>query len=794
VDLKKGSIVENKFEILERIGAGGMGTVYKAQNLTLLRTVVLKVLTPSYNSSNALVRFQNEAKILGKLKHAGIAEVYDVGITQDGLAYISLEFIDGITLQSFIESKQQLPLSQLIQIFIEIADALSHAHQVGIIHRDIKPGNIMLVKTEEGFFAPVLLDFGIAKYDTKDDAEQRLTEKGSAIGSPLYMSPEQCQGQKITVSADQYSLGCVFFECLTGNPPFVGDTAFDTISMHISSAPPDPMKTSYTEISHDLNEDIIRMLAKEPEARFASMEELVGVLIEHREQAIEDERVKPVEEKVEYYNLKKFLSKGWLTAYAVSAVVIGAIFAQQLLGQKAELSPAEKPVPNPDIERMENENMSIKDGVHKFLVATDASMERLKDRTDFLSVDLQSTGITDEGIKGLFGSKRKLTILNLVDTDVKTLKYIPEFTNLEWLLISQTDVEDKSFEKLAQMPRLHILELKNCDKITNGIFRYLVKYPQLHLVNVENTRITLADVKQIQKKMPNTVFPPLLFESPVSEPVKKAFEFILSNQNAKALPLLQKALDIIYSTRGSHSPEAAPIHTAMASVCIKLNRFREAKKHADLAVSLAREAHDDFELIRALTAQMQYATGVEKDARKGIAILREQRKIIDSIGQSETPIGRDNLYTLANVLSFQSEFDESEELFKECERIDLRDEKDVNLKAEQQASASLKVAYDLHGLGCVELRRGEKHAVKAEKLLRKALARIPRPTNNELAVLYSEASLHLAIALEHQKQYPEAIELLESACDVARAFCLTPQLEMYKQKLTESKDKARLQK
>ncbi|MBX9692482.1 MAG: serine/threonine protein kinase, partial [Cyanobacteria bacterium] len=176
--LKPGSVFHDRYEIIEHLGKGGMGLCFKAIDLTLDRVIVLKTLPVTTSSKKALIRFQLEAKALSNLKHEGLARLYDFGVTNDGQPFLVLEFVDGISLTELIQTKSRLELHQLLRMFIQLARALEYAHNEGIVHRDIKPGNIVL-RSEK--YAPVLIDFGIAKR-LSDSVENalRVTEAGQA--------------------------------------------------------------------------------------------------------------------------------------------------------------------------------------------------------------------------------------------------------------------------------------------------------------------------------------------------------------------------------------------------------------------------------------------------------------------------------------------------------------------------------------------------------------------------------------------------------------------------------------
>lgn len=268
--------LERRYEILDRIGIGGMASVYKARRKSDGRMVALKIPQEKFVSDTRFVkRFHREAEVLQKLKHPNIVRVYDHGAFGD-THYIAMEFLDGEELDRLIENRR-LSVRTSIQIMRRVADALRHIHAQGIIHRDIKPGNIMILRNaidEEGGVDPTgvrLMDFGIAA----GKVLTRLTITGARIGTPVYMSPEQAKGQRIDHRSDIYSLGIVFYESLTGQAPFQG--GYESVIHQQIYELPTPPKQLNPEIPVPINDLIMRMLAKEADKR-PTLEEVIEVL------------------------------------------------------------------------------------------------------------------------------------------------------------------------------------------------------------------------------------------------------------------------------------------------------------------------------------------------------------------------------------------------------------------------------------------------------------------------------------------------------------------------------------
>ena len=234
-----GEIIDGKYRLLGLIGQGGMGAVYKAHHLALDKDVALKTFRSANMTNEMIERFQREAKAVAKLADKHVVQVFDFGVDELNRPYYTMELLQGESLAERLARSGPLSVSAAMPIFLQVCDGLSSAHKKGIVHRDLKPGNIFLNRQADGSEAVKVVDFGIAKLmDTRTMDAQKLTSTGSIFGSPLYMSPEQSMGDDIDERSDIYSFGCTLCEALTGRPPFVGATAFATISQHQSMAPP----------------------------------------------------------------------------------------------------------------------------------------------------------------------------------------------------------------------------------------------------------------------------------------------------------------------------------------------------------------------------------------------------------------------------------------------------------------------------------------------------------------------------------------------------------------------------
>jgi serine/threonine-protein kinase len=239
--------VIDKYKLVERLGAGGMGLVYRAEQARMDRCVAIKLLPFTLvNDEVNVKRIEREAKAMGNLRHPNIATIFDFGFSAEYQPYLVMELIAGQSLGSLIHQSRSLEAERVVRIMAQAADAMDYAHRNNIIHRDLKPDNIMLDNEHTEDFVKIL-DFGIAKsVDEAVNLSQSLTRPGTVVGSPLYMSPEQCLGQKLDATTDIYSLGVIMYEILTGTIPCKGATIYETICKKTTEPPP-PFPPQFSE-------------------------------------------------------------------------------------------------------------------------------------------------------------------------------------------------------------------------------------------------------------------------------------------------------------------------------------------------------------------------------------------------------------------------------------------------------------------------------------------------------------------------------------------------------------------
>ena len=312
--MKIGQIVKERYEILEILGEGGMAFVYKARDMQLERFVAIKTLKPNYVNQETFVdRFKREAKTAATLNHPNIVQIFDWGIEEE--PYFVMEYIEGNTLTSIIAKNRTISLGDILFIGAQVSSGLHAAHQKGLVHRDIKPGNIMI--TPDGKVK--VTDFGIVSLQNE---ESDITKTGSILGTASYISPEQAQGKPVSIESDLYSLGTVLYELITGKAPFSGDSPISTATKHLTEKPEKP-SLYRRDLPKGVENAILRLLEKASYDRFKSAEDLRATLLQQRK-ALQSEQTR--ENLVDLTNPKVKL-RFTLPALIISiGVVIGTVW------------------------------------------------------------------------------------------------------------------------------------------------------------------------------------------------------------------------------------------------------------------------------------------------------------------------------------------------------------------------------------------------------------------------------------------------------------------------------------
>ena len=336
LELERGMLFAERYEIIEELGRGGMGRVYRVKDKKINEEVALKLIKPEIADSKTIERFGNELKMARKISHKNVCRMYHLS-EESGTHYITMEYVPGETLKGMIRMTKQLSVGTAISIAKQICEGLGEAHRLGVVHRDLKPQNIMIDKQGNAR----IMDFGIARSLESDGT----TRPGVLIGTPEYMSPEQTEFRDVDQRSDIYSSGILLFEMLTGRIPFEGETPISVAMKHKSEKPPNPAKLN-PQIPENLSRIILTCLEKDREKRYQSVDKLLADLNALEEGLPTTERTMPkrtpITEKEITVSFRP--KKALIPLLAVLALAVIAVIVWQLLPQReVMLPPSDKP-------------------------------------------------------------------------------------------------------------------------------------------------------------------------------------------------------------------------------------------------------------------------------------------------------------------------------------------------------------------------------------------------------------------------------------------------------------------
>ncbi len=343
----RGRLVSDRYRVISKLGEGGMGVVYLVEHAAIEKRFAMKVLAEELaRRPDVKERFLQEARAAARIGHPNIVDITDFGATPGGSVFFTMELLEGPDLAEVIRLGGAMPWSRARQLLLQICAALGAAHAKGIVHRDVKPANIVLVPRPTGEQIKVL-DFGIAKVTTLEARSERLTRTGMIFGTPEYMAPEQALGRPVDGRADLYAVGVIMYEMLTGRVPFKADSFMAVLNKHIHEPPPPPSTVDpLLPIGPALEAIVLRALAKAPEDRFQSMAELAGA-IEAAERGDERPAALADDDAGATLETRRMGGRGrWLAATAaLVALGAGVGLALQLRARPPAARPAETPAP-----------------------------------------------------------------------------------------------------------------------------------------------------------------------------------------------------------------------------------------------------------------------------------------------------------------------------------------------------------------------------------------------------------------------------------------------------------------
>lgn len=440
------------YEIISVLGEGGMSRVYLCEDMVLGRRVALKQLLTESNDRRSIIRLQQEGQSLARLSHPNIVKILAFFNSDDGDPFLVMELLHGCSLAELLSKNGSLSLGEVVKLAEQLCDALQHAHDAGIVHRDIKPTNIFLCNRK--IESAKIIDFGIAKIA---DNSVNATKTGEFVGSPAYLSPEQAMQKPITERSDQYSLGCVLYECLTGHPPFEDKTAMGLILKHINEEVVPLGKHSF--VPPAVAKAIERSLKKNPELRFDSITEFKNAV---SGKAIATNENQPL----------------MLTALAIGVLVFVGLCVgtwSMLTSEPAQKMPL--PTVNGKPDSISQNTAKVTDDLHALprldntFLTLEKSNENAAKNEHFIEQRLQSNpmidylsletyAITNRALVTLSHAKNLKTLL-MSETDIgdDASAHLSKIRTLETLFVAKTNVGDAFVEKISVLPNLAELSL-----------------------------------------------------------------------------------------------------------------------------------------------------------------------------------------------------------------------------------------------------------------------------------------------------------------------------------------------
>lgn len=513
--------LSDRYDHIGSLGSGGMSVVYKARDRNLDRIVAIKQLSNAMSGVQMVLRFQREACAYAALKHPNIVNVYDFGFDEENKPFLVMDFVEGKTLEELIAENGSLNIPQTLEVFIQLLDGLSHAHLKGIVHRDLKPANVMIQRlTAVDRLQVKIMDFGIAKVKVDDTEAAWQTQTGQVMGSPLYMSPEQSVSSDVDERADIYSVGCMLFESLTGQPPFRGESLMETITLHRTGIPPrmsdvitsvdmkrsDAWSTTLDAInsklnvffpdfakpvlSHqkaqtdreakdrfwlDLEAIVLTAIEKSPDDRYQSAADLRADLLCVKENWEKEQQKKSISQRAE----TKGLTKGKIVIGVCCLVLVVGIPGYLYLSgasqnQKPHVVPAGE----------------VKDQVTQYFVKDAPSK-------DFWESSSSKNNILiplDKPLSSLPKAGVRLLSVGLDRGADRNLSCVAEFQNLKRLNIYNQQIDQNVIRKVAKLRRLEHICFSDCN-LPESVLKPLTNMNELTKLEFTGGRLDPSNIR-----------------------------------------------------------------------------------------------------------------------------------------------------------------------------------------------------------------------------------------------------------------------------------------------------------
>jgi len=528
--LAPGATIAGQFEVLAKLGSGGMSSVYRCLDLFVDRIVAVKVLFAAQTTNpKALNRFRREARAIAKLDHPNIVRLHSFNFDL-AAPYIVMENVEGITLAELIETNGPLEVEQVIRLTEQLCSALQYAHQNGVIHRDLKPSNIIIEHFDARHVQAKILDFGIAKM--LDDTAPGATATGELFGTPAYMSPEQALGKVVDRRSDQYSLGCLLFECLTGTPPFVGSGSLSVLMQHVQSEAPSLEESTFSGrvFPPQIQPVIDKMLAKFPHERYDSISEVYETLVDAQSES---------EYVVETFSNLIVKAENGLRSTQPNLTVpepasilpfwtglaVGASLLLVILAAIAAIYFALSPQTGSVTQKATVDDVMTEHllgGIDVARVLAGGVQHQVRQDRQRKELEVDDINTTDKDLIALQGANSietlslahcenvgdrglayawhlPLRVLNLKGTAItdQACQGIAEhFQHLDTLSVQQTAITDDGVRYLSTLKDLGFLDLKATDATKPCV--YLSKLSNLHALSIDGSSIDLSDLNNPQ--------------------------------------------------------------------------------------------------------------------------------------------------------------------------------------------------------------------------------------------------------------------------------------------------------
>ncbi len=472
-------IQSGRYRVLEILGAGAVGTVYKAEDTALKTVVAIKKLHRTASDAEA-VRFQREAKLAGSLSHANILNVLNFGFTDKHEPYLVLGYVKGKTLAERMQQSDSIDLTEALDIFIQIARGLNHAHHNSVVHRDLKPTNVMLVDEPSTSAERVkIVDFGMAKSELD---RQELTKAGVGLGTPLYMSPEQSEGAEVDARSDLYSFGCLMHEVLTGRPPFTADSVFELVELKLEGEKLPVVQNAKFHIPISLEKIVNQCLRPGTDERYQTAEELLRDLEQVR---AEQASLAPTVSESDSPNaVAKFDWRPLVFILIILMIAVLPLLAfSAIVLQPEQPKIAEKKNTFKRSTRRSggfNAEASNDDDLRQFLYRQEG--KAIKEIT---FVDSQ---VTPQGYEQLIHHDVVAVSIKGGNVDESILKSLAKVRSLETIRLDQNNsIDAKAFSQLSQMPRLREFNLLGQTNISPVHIDAITMLPQINRVVIHST-------------------------------------------------------------------------------------------------------------------------------------------------------------------------------------------------------------------------------------------------------------------------------------------------------------------